>query len=144
MKTIAEQLNVKEFPFIIKNNKGNEIYHEDSDYWDKREFDDQGNIIYFEDSDGYWSKSEYDSQGNEIYSEDSNGDITDNRPKTISEYIEVTEATFFKVFSSDDYQTIDMNELHSESHYSTDGQRGKIIYNIVSRVFQYYLKDINA
>ena len=62
MKTIAQQLNVTEFPFEIK--------------------DKNGNVIYCENSDGYWYKSEYDSNGNEIYFEDSVGYIVDNRPKS--------------------------------------------------------------
>lgn len=54
MKTIAQQLNVKEFPFTIKDSKGNGIYFESSDgYWNKNEFDSNGNLIYFENSDGY-------------------------------------------------------------------------------------------
>jgi hypothetical protein len=82
MKTIAQQLNVKEFPFKIKNSQGNQIYYEESNgYWYKREYDSQGNQIYYEESNGYWHKREYDSQGNEIYFENSNGTITDNRPK---------------------------------------------------------------
>ena len=103
MKTIAEQLNVKDFPFSIKDKNGNEIYWEDSDgywrkyeydsngnkiyyeytdeYWSKWEYDSNGNKIYYEDSDGYWSKREYDSNGNCIYYENYNGLIEDNRPK---------------------------------------------------------------
>ena len=61
MKTIAQQLNIKEFPFRIK--------------------DKNGKVIYYENSDRYWCKSEYDSNGNQIYYEDSNGEIEDNRPK---------------------------------------------------------------
>ena len=102
-KTIAQQLNIKTFPFEIKDDKGNKIYYEYSDgYWYKWEYDDKGNpiyfessngywckkeydanrkIIYYEYSDGYWSKSEYDTKGNEIYYENSNGTIRDNRPK---------------------------------------------------------------
>ena len=62
-KTIAQQLNVKEFPFEIKDKKGN--------------------TIYFEISNGYWSKREYDQNGNTIYYEDSEGVIVDNRPKVV-------------------------------------------------------------
>ena len=62
-KTIAQQLNVKEFPFEIKDKKGN--------------------IIYYEISNGYWSKREYDQNGNTIYYEDSEGVIVDNRPKVV-------------------------------------------------------------
>ena len=83
MKTIAQELNVKEFPFSIKDSKGKIIYFEDSTrYWEKHEFDSKGNVIYFEDSTGYWDKYEFDSNGNEIYYENSNEDIEDNRQKT--------------------------------------------------------------
>ena len=103
MKTIAQQLNVTEFPFKIKDkngnliycensyeywskreydSNGNEIYYENSNgSWDKREFDSNGNLTYFEDSAGYWYKNEYDSNGNKIYCENSYGKIIDNRPK---------------------------------------------------------------
>jgi len=61
MKTIAQQLNVTDFPFEIK--------------------DKQGNLLYYEDSAGYWSKRKYDSKGNRRYYEASDGLIIDNRPK---------------------------------------------------------------
>ncbi len=81
--TIAQQLNIKEFPFSIKDSNGNMIYYENSDgFWEKREYDSKGNQIYFENSNGYWAKSEYDSKGKEIYYENSNGTVIDNRPKT--------------------------------------------------------------
>ena len=63
MKTIAQQLNVTNFPFEIKNSNDN--------------------IIYYENSHGYWYKREYDSKGNHIYYEDSNGTIRDNRFKEV-------------------------------------------------------------
>jgi hypothetical protein len=44
-------------------------------------YDSNGNIIYFENSNGYWWKREYDVNGNQIYFENSNGTIRDNRPK---------------------------------------------------------------
>jgi hypothetical protein len=62
MKTIAQQLNIKEFPFKIKDKDGNEIYFEN---------------LY-----KYWIKREYDSNGNIIYWENSNGDLEDNRSKS--------------------------------------------------------------
>lgn len=84
MKTIAQQLNVKEFPFIIKNSNGKEIYHENIDgYWWKMEYDSIGNQIYFGNSDGYWWKREYDSNDNQIYFENSYGKIRDDRSKTV-------------------------------------------------------------
>jgi hypothetical protein len=85
MQTIAQQLKIKEFPFTIKDSKGNRIYWENSDgNWIKSEYDSNGNEneIYFEDSTGYWSKSEYDSKGNLIYFENSNGKLIDKRPNS--------------------------------------------------------------
>ena len=81
--TIAQQLKIKKFPFIIKDSNGNQIYWETSDgYWGKSEFDSNGKEIYIEYSNGYWEKREYDSEGEEIYFEDSKGKIIDKRPKT--------------------------------------------------------------
>ena len=104
-QTIAQFLNIKEFPFKIKDNNGNITYKENSNgYWEKNEYDSNGKMIYYEDSKGIWAKSEYDSDGKEIYYEDSNGywfkcefdsngkeiyyensegKISDNRPKDV-------------------------------------------------------------
>ena len=81
MKTIAKQLKIKEFPFIIKDDDGQDIYLEWSDgFWAKREWDG-GKMIRYEDSSGFWQKWEY--AGDEmIYWENSDGIIEDNRPKT--------------------------------------------------------------
>ncbi len=87
IKTIAQQLNIKEFPFVVKDKNGNVIYHEDSSGdWAKREYDSNGNIIYHENSSGDWYKREYDSKGNQIYYENSDGVIINNRPQSIPEY----------------------------------------------------------
>ena len=105
MKTIAQQLNIKSFPFKIKDANGNLVYFETSDgYWVKREYNANGNGVYWENSDGYWHKSEWDANGNKvyyehsygywqkrefdangnrIYYEDSNGTIEDKRPKVM-------------------------------------------------------------
>jgi hypothetical protein len=81
--TIAQQLKIKKFPFIIKDSNGNQIYFENSDgFWVKREYNSNGKEIYIEYSNGYWEKREYDSEGEEIYFEDSKGKIIDKRPKT--------------------------------------------------------------
>ena len=104
MKTIAKQLNIKTFPFTIKDSNGNLIYYENStgfwakrEYdadgkeiycewsdgtWEKREYDAAGNLIHFVISTGFWAKREYDADGKMIYFEDSNGNIMDKRPKT--------------------------------------------------------------
>jgi hypothetical protein len=59
--TIAQQLNITEFPFDIKN--------------------EQGKLIYTELRKGYWCKWEYEKDGKLIYIEDSDGYILDKRPK---------------------------------------------------------------
>ena len=105
MKTIAQQLNVKDFPFEIKDKNGKLIYSENSigfwvkseydsngkllyyensnEFWEKREYDSNGKLLYYENSNGYWSKREYDSDGNQIYFENSNGKVINNRPKPV-------------------------------------------------------------
>jgi hypothetical protein len=83
-KTIAQQLKIKDFPFVIEDKDGNKIYYENfKGYWDKSERDAHGNCIRFENSAGYWSKSKYDAHGKEIYYENSNGKIIDKRPKVV-------------------------------------------------------------
>ena len=93
--TIAQQLQVKDFPFEIKDKNGHTLYYENSDGdWSRYEYDSFGNEVYFENSNGVWSKSEYkmlDSHGKEIYFENSNGIIIDNRKWPFSKAIvEVT------------------------------------------------------
>ena len=109
MKTIAQQLNVKEFPFEIKDKNNNEIYYEGSrGFWNKSEHDENNNILYYEDSDAYWAKWEYDENNNQVYFESSNafwekreynennnevyfensyGTIIDNRPKKFTDKV---------------------------------------------------------
>jgi len=64
-ETLAQFLKVKDFPFIIKDKNGKQIYYENST--------------------GFWSKTEYNSDGNEIYYEHSDGFIIDKRPKAVVE-----------------------------------------------------------
>ena len=53
MKTIAQQLNITKFPFEIKDEKGNLIYFEDiTNFWVKREYDENSNQMYYENSNG--------------------------------------------------------------------------------------------
>ena len=42
-------------------------------------FNKEGDITYYEQNDGYWEKREYDNQGNKLYYENSYGNIRDNR-----------------------------------------------------------------
>ena len=103
-QTIAQQLNVKEFPFTIKDKYGNIIYYESFEaywwkkeyqanngyetkfensggFWWKKEYNTNNKITRHENSYGHWSKWEYDAQGNEIYYANSKGIIDDKRPK---------------------------------------------------------------
>lgn len=95
MKTIAQQLNIKDFPFRIKDKEGSLLYYEESNnYWAKWEFDSNGNKRYYENSKGYWRKRKYNSEGNEIYYENSEGVIRDNRPK---ETIEINGVKYQRI-----------------------------------------------
>ena len=80
MKTIAQQLNIKTFPFkIMVDDK--EVYYEDSDgYWEKHEYQ-EGNEVYSENSGGYWFKREYQDD-KRVYFENSYGYIRDDRTKS--------------------------------------------------------------
>ena len=64
----------------LYDDKGNRIYIEYSNgWWVKYEYDTQGNVTCTENSDG-WEKYEYDEEGNVTYHESSErGIITDNR-----------------------------------------------------------------
>jgi len=64
-KTIAQELNITDFPFEIK--------------------DGNGNLIYLEFENQYWAKYRFDSEGNQVYYENSDGKIEDNRPKPKAE-----------------------------------------------------------
>jgi len=58
----------------LYDDNGNLIYSENSNgYWSKYEYDANGNVIYSEWSDGFWFKQEFDTNGNRIYYENSNG-----------------------------------------------------------------------
>ena len=84
MNTIAQQLNVKDFPFSIKDANGNVIYYENSNgFWYKSEYDADSRETYSRNSNGYWFRAEYDANGNRIYLEDSTGMIIDNRPTNL-------------------------------------------------------------
>ena len=78
--TIAQQLNIKTFPFRIEVDS-KEVYCENSSgYWYRREWQD-GTCVCYETSEGYWQKREY-KDGDCIYFENSSGRIEDNRPKS--------------------------------------------------------------
>ena len=69
----------------LYNSNGNVTYYETSNgAWYKYKYNSNGNQTYYEDSKGYWYKYKFDSNGKRIYYENSKGDITDNRPKANS------------------------------------------------------------
>lgn len=78
MKTIAQQLNVKHFPFIINDKNGNEIYKEYSNgYWFSREYDSDGGILYMETSE--------------------DGVVIDNRPKSCDDKVVEIDGKKYKL-----------------------------------------------
>ena len=106
MKTIAQQLKIKDFPFIIK--------------------DKNGNVIYYENFDGYWWKSEYDAQSNEIYLENSDGYIKDNRPK-------IDQPTYAMLAKMRDRAKIAENQLAAVTEQRDRlAENLKQIYNVSS------------
>ena len=60
--------------YVIYDDNGNRIYYEHSDgWWVRYEYDDNGNLIYKGESSGWWKRYEYDDKGNKIYWEDYDG-----------------------------------------------------------------------
>ncbi len=90
-KTIAQQLNITEFPFEIRDENGALIYYENEDgTWEKKETktiaeqlgikkfpfeikDKNGNTIYIEREDGSWEISKYDEEGKQVFHQNQNG-----------------------------------------------------------------------
>jgi hypothetical protein len=69
---------------IINNDddNGNLIYYENSSgEWYMKEYYSNGKEIYYENSYGYWVKRGYDENNRMIYKEDTNGISLDNRNK---------------------------------------------------------------
>lgn len=64
------------FPIEIEDDDGNLTYFENSDnsdnYWQKCEYDANGNETYHEDSNNYWERFERDDKGDVDYYENSN------------------------------------------------------------------------
>ena len=78
----VNKYKIKDDYFEIYDNYGNEIYKEYSNgRWWKRELDNNCNVTYSKDSDGGWYKREYDSNGKLVYSEDSRGYWTKRKYK---------------------------------------------------------------
>ena len=67
-------LSEKEYELILSK-----VFNQPVTIEGNRVYDNDGNGIYFETSNGYWVKKEYDTNGNTIYFEDSDGVIRDYR-----------------------------------------------------------------
>jgi YD repeat-containing protein len=70
---ITDLENVQ-FPIVIKDKNGNEIYKQfkDGNWWEKT-YDDNGNELTYKNSDGYWEQYTYNENGKELTCKDSNG-----------------------------------------------------------------------
>lgn len=74
---MIEKTNI---PIQNKNTKKIDyILNLDTGWWDKYEYDDSDNEVYFEDCVDFWYKYEHDTEGNIIYVENSYGYIRDDR-----------------------------------------------------------------
>jgi hypothetical protein len=67
-------LRPDEYPLVLSK-----IFNQPVTIEGGRVYNQYGDKIYHENSDGSWFKQEYDAKGNEIYYEDNNGYIEDNR-----------------------------------------------------------------
>ena len=86
----GEGLNI-EYPIRRYDQEWNQVYYENSyGYWEKRKYKD-GKEVYYECSNGSWYNCEYDEEGNEVYFRDSDGLIIDNR-----EPVDMTMAEIIK------------------------------------------------
>ena len=69
-KTLAQKANhnFDDGDFTIYDENCNIIYFEDlTGYWSKCEFDENNNKIYYEDSTGFWIERIFDENGDVIY-----------------------------------------------------------------------------
>jgi len=78
MKPLSETLKelgiAFTFPIDIKDANGDVTYYETSDgYWERWEYDANDKVTYVENSDGYWERWEYDAKGKQTYCETSDG-----------------------------------------------------------------------
>jgi hypothetical protein len=95
--TIAEQLGVTEFPFLIKDSEYNIIYHETSyRHWVIKKFDSNGNRVVYKDACGYNEKVAYNEKvkfDHYYFSAYHNHGIM-KKEQTIAQQLGVTEFPF--------------------------------------------------
>lgn len=79
--SIAHRLKITKLPFIVKDDRGNEIYHEDAkNNWCRYEYDKQDRVTFCEFSNNGWYKYTYLENGKYVY-ENSEGTIKGQRSK---------------------------------------------------------------
>jgi hypothetical protein len=72
--TIAQKLEITQFPYEIKDSKGRQIYYETSDgYWEIQKYDSTGNRITLKNSSGYRVDSVYNENGKCLYNKTATG-----------------------------------------------------------------------
>jgi hypothetical protein len=73
-KILGDDIYIREGVDRIYDEYGNQIYIEDSDgRWGKWEYNENSDNIYWENYLGKWEKNEYDDKGNRIYYEEDTG-----------------------------------------------------------------------
>jgi hypothetical protein len=71
--TLAQQAGITEFPYVIHDSKGRQIYFETSGgVWSRTYYDWDGDT-YQEYSNGYWKRKMFDSNGKAVFGIDSLG-----------------------------------------------------------------------
>ena len=73
-KTLIQQLGINNYSFII--------------------IDNNGNVIYYGYSDGSWIKKEFNQNNEDIYYENSDGTIFDYKPKTLIQQLKINKFPF--------------------------------------------------
>ena len=74
MKTKAQELGITDFPYEEYDDNGNVTYWENSrGDWELSVVNDIGNVTYYESSGGYSWNSKFDNDGNEIYCDYNDG-----------------------------------------------------------------------
>ena len=64
--TIAQRLNITEFPFEIKDKYGNIIYIEREDgYWEIRKYNEDGKQVFHQNPNGFWAEEGYNTPENQ-------------------------------------------------------------------------------
>ena len=85
---ITDRTNV-EFPIVIKDRVGNEIYrhYENNSFWEKT-YDENNNVLTYKNSDGYLAELTYDDKSKQLTYKDSYGHYEIKGKKVLKEEFE--------------------------------------------------------